>query len=197
MAPPHRISGLSLYSPGSWKWLAVAHEAAWGAEWRPELPQKALGLGDPQAPLHLPPRPYHLQASHHQELPLLSGQSNCISFSKEHVLSTHPSKDVSHAGEQSRFPPPGSWLNQDGPGRVTGVYRNTPWNDVFKSCCKTMYCGPVCFVTMRNAFVHRTFLEWCVKLVIMGLGGGHIGFFCVCPFLLFEFFTEPKLYNNF
>lgn len=31
----------------------------------------------------------------------------------------------------------------------------------------------------------------------MGQGGGHIGFFCVYPFLLFEFFTEPKLCNFF
>lgn len=196
MASPHRVSGLSLYSPGSWKWLAVVHEAAWDAEWGPELPQCALGLGDPQAPLHLPlprtaRRPLIIRAS-----PPFG--SNCISFSREHALSTYPSKDVSDAGEQSRFPLPGSWLNQDRPGRgLTAVYRNTPWSDVFKSCCKTMYCGPVCSVTMGNAFIHRTFLEWCVKLVIMGLGGGHIGFFCVCPFLLFEFFTEPKLYDNF
>lgn len=117
MAPPHQISGLSLYSPGSWKWLAVAHEAAWGVEWKTRT--ATAGSGPRWSPSSAPPAPSPvlLAGPSSSELPL-SGQSNCISFSREHVLSTHPSKGVSDAGEQSRFPPPGSWLNQDGPGRV-------------------------------------------------------------------------------
>lgn len=79
------------------------------------VPQRrALCLGDPQAQLCstcLPPKPLPGLCSASAP-PLLSDQSDCISFSREHVLSTHPSVRLCQMPESkpSSHPQAAGWV---------------------------------------------------------------------------------------